>query len=180
MSKNKKYFERHDFSDLPPKYIQRIGALADSELINGYVKVMERWESIYKNADKYICNILIEIPYNEKILEILEDKLKKKTKISSIFSESAIISKERQELVSKFDFHKFVKDGTLQRKMSKDVKIALVLNEKEAGLSFQTNKNEPDMSKMFYSSSEPFHEWCYDYFDETWQTSSAFQEAKLM
>lgn len=180
MSKNNKYFESHDFSHMPTKYIQRIGALADSELVSGYVKVIEIWESIYKNADKYICNVLIEIPYNEKILQVLEDKLRHKTKISSIFSESAIISKERQELVSKFDFGRFVKEGVLERKMAKDVKIALVLNEKEAGLSFPTTEGEPDMSKMFYSSSESFHEWCHDYFKELWDTSSVFQEAKLM
>lgn len=179
MSKNKKYFENHDFSDLPQKYIQRIGALADSEIITGYVKVMEKWESIYKNSTDYICNILIEIPYNEKILQVLEDKLKHKTKISSIFSESAIISKERQDLLSKFDFAKYVKDGILERKMRKDVKIALVLNEKEAGLSFPSDKGEPDMSKMFYSSAESFHEWCLDYFDESWKTATAFQETKL-
>lgn len=179
MSGNKKYFDNHDFYNLPSKYMQRIGALSDSKLINGYVKVMEKWEEIYKNADKYICNILIEIPYNEMILQILEDKLKHKTRILSVFSESAIISKERQELVAKFDFTKFVKDGMLERKMSKDAMIAIVLNEREAGLSFPTDKYEPDMSKMFYSSSEQFHEWCYDYFNDVWSKSTAFQETKL-
>ncbi|HXG73433.1 MAG TPA: transcriptional regulator [Candidatus Nitrosotenuis sp.] len=179
MSKNKKYFESHDFTDLAQKYIQRIGALADSEIITGYVKVMEKWESIYKSASEYICNILIEIPYNENILKVLEDRLKHKTRISSIFSESAVISKARQDLLSKFDFAKYVKDGILERRMRKDVKIALILNEKEAGVSFPSDKDEPDLSKMFYSSSEPFHEWCLDYFNDSWKVSTAFQETKL-
>jgi predicted transcriptional regulator len=180
MSKNKKYFETHDFSDLPPKYIQRIGALAESELVIGYIKVMEKCEDMYNNAKDYICNILIEIPYNEKLLEILESKLKQKTKISSIFSETAVISKERQQMLSKFDFAKHIKAGTLERKMKKDVKIALVINESEAGVSFPISTGEPDMSKMFYSSSEPFHEWCLDFFSESWKNSTTFQEAKLM
>ena len=180
MSKNKKYFENHNFSGLPPKYVQRIGGLAESELITGYVKVIERWESIYKNAKEYIYNILIEIPYNEKLLQTLESKLTSKIRIASIFSEAAIISKERQELLAKFDFSKFVKDGTLERRMKKDVKIALVLNEKESGLSFPTDKGEPDMSKMFYSSSEQFHEWCLDFFNDSWKDATSFQETKLM
>ena len=180
MSKNKKYFESHDFTDLPPKYIQRIGALAGSEMVVGYVKVMEKCEDMYKNSRQYICNVLIEIPYNEKLLEVLESKLKQKVKITSIFSENAVISKERRELLSKFDFAKHIKAGTLERKMKKDVRISIVLNEKEAGVSFPTSAGDPDMSKMFYSSAEPFHEWCLDLFNESWKNSTAFQETKLM
>jgi len=179
MIKNRKYFESHDIMDLPIKYIQRIGALADSRLITGYVKVMEEWENIYKNAKEYIYNILIEIPYNESLLRILENKLENKIKISSIFSETGIVSKERCDLLSKFNFSKFVKNGLLERKMMKNVKIAMVLNESEVGLSFPTSEGEPDMSKMFYSSDKLFHEWCLDFFNEYWKNSTAFQESKI-
>ncbi|WP_042686784.1 helix-turn-helix transcriptional regulator [Candidatus Nitrosotenuis chungbukensis] len=179
MIKNKKYFESHDLMDIPTKYIQRIGALADSKLITGYVKVMEEWENIYKNSKKYIYNILIEIPYNEGLLKILENKLENKTKIESIFSEDMVVSKERRDLLSKFNFSKFIKSGALERKMMKNVKIAMVLNENEAGLSFPTNEGEPDMSKMLYSSDKSFHEWCFDFFNESWKNATAFQESKI-
>ena len=39
----------------------------------------------------------------------------------------------------------------LKRRMKKDVKIIVVLNEKEATVSFPSNKNEVDLSQMFYS-----------------------------
>lgn len=179
MIKNRKYFEVHDLTVLPVKYIQRIGALSDSKVITGCVKVMEEWENIYKNAKEYICNILIEIPYNENLLKILESKLENKVKILSIFSETVIVSKERQELLSKFNFSKFVKNGTLEKKMIKIIKIAMVLNENEAGISFPTNEGEPDMSKMLYSTEKSFHEWCLDFFNECWKNSTAFQESKI-
>jgi predicted transcriptional regulator len=179
MSKNKKYFENHDFADLSIKHVQRIGALLDSELITGYVKVMEQWETVYKNAKEYIFNILIETPYNEKLLKILEAKLNNKIKIASIFSDHVIIPKERNEILAKFDFTKFVRDGFLERKMKSGVKIGIVLNEKEAGLSFPSNDGEPDMSKMFYSKDDSFHEWCLDFFNDCWKRSTLFQEAKL-
>ncbi|RJQ26773.1 transcriptional regulator [Candidatus Parcubacteria bacterium] len=179
MIRNKKYFENHSFWDLSIKYVQRIGALLESEQIVGYVKVMEQWESIYKNAKEYICNILIETPYNEKLLKIIDSKLSNKIKILSIFSESAIVPKERQELLTKFNFSKFVKDEILQRKMKKDAKVALILNEKEAGLSFPTDSGEPDLSKMFYSTDNLFHEWCLDFFNDVWKVSNTFQEAKI-
>jgi predicted transcriptional regulator len=180
MIKNKKYFETHDIMGIPTKYIQRVGALADSKLITGYVKVMEEWENIYKNSREYICNILIEIPYNESLLKILENKLENKTKIASVFSDEVVVSKERRDLLNRFNFSKFVKNGTLERKMTKDVKIAMVLNENEAGLSFPTNAGESDMSKMLYSSDKLFHEWCFDFFNETWKNATAFQESKII
>ncbi len=179
MIKNKKYFDGHDLMVLPAKFVQRISALADSKMITGYVKVMEEWENIYKNTKEYICNILIEIPYNESLLRVLESKLENKVKISSIFTETVIVPKERQELLAKFNFSKFVKNGTLEKKMIKGVKIAMILNENEAGLSFPTNDGEPDMSKMFYSSENSFHEWCLDLFNECWKNAAAFQESKI-
>jgi predicted transcriptional regulator len=179
MIRNKKYFENHSFWDLPVKYIQRIGALLESEQISGYVKVMEQWENIYKNAKEYICNILLEAPYNEKLLKTIDSKLSNKIKILSIFSESAIVPKERQDLLTKFDFSRFVKEETLQRKMKKDARTALILNEKEAGISFPTDSGEPDISKMFYSSDHLFHEWCLDFFNDAWKASNVFQEAKI-
>ena len=178
MVKNKKYFEIHDFDGLSLKYIQRIGALAESELISGYVKVMEKWENIYKNSNEYIYNILIDIPYNKEILDTLQSKLNNKVHVLSIFSETAAVPDERQELLNKYDFSKFIKDETLKKRMIKEQRIALVLNEKEAGISFPI-KNEPDMSKMFYSLNDSFHEWCKDFFIDVWNTASSFQETKL-
>lgn len=180
MSKNLKYFETHDFSDLPFKYIQRVGALADSQLVTGYVKVTEKCEEMYKNANKYICNILVEIPYNDRLLQILESKLRHNTHIASIFSENAIVSKDRRNLLPKFNFTKFINNGSLERRMRKDVKTVIFLNEEEAGLCFPTADGEPDISKMFYSTNVLFHEWCHDFFSDCWRDSASFQEEKLM
>ena len=179
MIKNKKYFETHDFADTSIKFMQRIGALAMSEQITGYSKIAECWEEIYKNADKYIFNILIDVQYNEKILEILQNKLANKVNIQSIFSEKAIIPSKRQELLTRYDFSKHVKGELLKRKMSKESKIALIMNEKEAGICLPTINGETDMSKMFYGKDELFHEWCRDFFVEEWSKSSAFQESKI-
>jgi predicted transcriptional regulator len=178
MVQNKKYFENHDFGELAQKYIQRIGALAETEFVVGYSKVMEKWENIYKNSQKYIYNVLVDIPYNEEILDILQVKLEKKTHVFSIFSETASVPDERQKLLDKYDFSRFIKDEILKRKMIKSQKISLVLNEKEAGISFPS-QNEPDMSKMFYGSSDSFHQWCRDLFMDLWGSASSFQESKL-
>jgi len=63
LSKNRKYLKDHDFGDIPKKFLQRIGSLEKVEHIRGFVKVLEKWGKIYKNADKYLCDVLFEVPY---------------------------------------------------------------------------------------------------------------------
>lgn len=180
ISKNEKYFHRHTFGDLQKKFINRIGSLSDSKIINGYVKVSEKWKQIYKNADKYIFNILVEVSYASDLMEIIKKKLNNKVVINSVFSDETIVSNERKSSISKINISEFIENETLVRRMKKGVKVALILNEKEAGISFPTRENEIDLSKMIFSSNSEFHEWCFDYFKYIWESSGSFQETKLI
>src|SRR5205823_9140053 len=47
LSRNKEYFSGHTLGDIPIKFIQRIGALDNSEYIHGMVAVIELWKHIY-------------------------------------------------------------------------------------------------------------------------------------
>jgi len=179
VSQNRKYFKNHNFSDLPQKFIQRIGALEKGQYIKGFVKVLEQWKEIYKNSDEYICNILSEVHYSVDLIEPIVQKVKKGIKLNSILSESAIIPKERKQILEKLGLKKLMETGRIERKMKKDVKVVVVLNEKEACVMFPTIDEEADMSEMFYSNDPLFHEWCLDYFEYCWNKSGVFQEAKL-
>ena len=178
VSKNKKYFKNHDFGDIPTKFIQRIGVLDSGQHVKGFVKVFEQWKELYKSANEYIFNTLSEVPYTMDLVEPLVENLKKGVRVNSIFSESAIIPKERKKVLSKIDFKKFIEKGLLERRMRKDVQVVVVLNEKEAGIMFPI-RDEADISEMFYSSDPLFHEWCLDYFRYCWHDSGTFQENKL-
>lgn len=179
LSQNRKYFQNHDFGDLPQKFIQRIGALEKGKHIKGFVKVLEQWKSIYKNSDTYIHNILFEVPYESDLLETLVKKVNKGVKVNSIFSESAIIPKDRKQTLEKFGFKKLIEQGSIERKMRENVQITVILNEKDACVTFPKSDGEIDMSEMFYSDDNDFHEWCLDYFKYCWDNASVFQENKL-
>lgn len=179
VSKNKGYFKDHHYGDIPQKFVQRIGALSSGKQITGFVKVLEQWKEIYKNSNEFIYNILSEVSYSSDLMEPLLTKLQNGVKVNSIFSESAIIPKERKTVIEKVNFKKFIANDMLARKMKKDVKVVVVLNEKEAGVMFPTFDGEPDLSKMFYSQNDTFHEWCLDYFRDCWNNADMFQESKL-
>jgi predicted transcriptional regulator len=179
MAENKKYFKKHDFGDLPDKFIQRISALNSGKHIVGFVKVMEQWNDVYKNATKYIFNILSEVSYNSDLIKTLVEKLEKNIIVHSIFSESTIIPQERKKTLEKINFKKFIQNGNLERKMRKNIKISVLLNEKEACIMFPNINEETDLREMFYSDDPVFHEWCLDYFEFCWQNAGIFQEGKL-
>ena len=179
ISENKKYFENHNFGELPPKFQHRIGELYEQKHIKGFVRVLEKWKEVHNNATKYIYNILTEVPYSKDIIDIVEEKLNNKIKIHSIFSENAIIPEERKTIFKIKNFNKFIKDDLLVRKMIKQVSVVVLLNEKESCIIFPNLNGEPDMGEMFYSTDPQFHEWCLDYFDHSWKNSTSFQESKL-
>ncbi|HJT09738.1 MAG TPA: transcriptional regulator, partial [Candidatus Nitrosotalea sp.] len=115
LSKNRKYFENHDFGDVPMKFIQRIGALAGGQQIKGFVKVLEQWKSIYKNADDFVYEIFTEVPLD--LIEPLLTKVKKGIKLNYIFAESVIVPKGRKELLDKLGLKDLINKGLVERKM---------------------------------------------------------------
>ncbi|MEO9277262.1 MAG: ArsR family transcriptional regulator [Nitrososphaera sp.] len=176
ISRNKKYFKAHDFDQLPFKYIQRLGALQSGQHVKGFVKVQERWKDVYKNAEKYIYNILFEVPYTPDITELLVKRISSGVMLRSIWSESAIIPKDRKQALEKFKEQ--IQQGKIERKMQDDVKTIVILNEKEAGVMFPAS-GEVDMSEAFFSDDKMFHEWCLDYFKDCWDSAGPFRETKL-
>jgi hypothetical protein len=99
--------------------------------------------------------------------------------VQSIFSETAIVPKARKKLLEKMDFQKLIDSKQVERKMKKTVKTVVVLNEKEACVSFPKIDGDSNITEMFYSNDPMFHEWCLDYFRYSWYGSDIFKERKL-
>ena len=177
ISNHEEYFQEHSFGDMPHKFVQRIGALADAELIRGFTGVEETWREIFSNAKEYVYGLLVEEPIG--LIEPIIDKAKQGIEVHSIFSTTAIIPKNREKIISKLGVEKLIQDGIIQRKIKNDIKVAVILNEKEGGIMFSTIKGEPDIGKMFYGDSDLIHEWCLDYFRYSWYNAQPFREEKL-
>lgn len=177
LSKNMKYFNLHNFGDMPKKFYMRIGQLSSGEYIKGLGTILEKWKDVYNNAEEYICLLTSEI-----ILDLgkpLVEKLKKGVKLQYILSETCTVPKGREENMKKIDFKKYIQDGIAERKMLKSVPTAIVLNEKEGFIAFPDIEGDPDLSEIFYGNDPDFHEWCFDYFNYYWNKAGSFNESKL-
>jgi len=179
-TENKQFFKNHTLGNLEDKFIQRIGALENKKHVKGYVKTLEKWRQIQGNAEKYIYNILSEVPYTVDIVEMISKQLKNDLHIRSVFSDKVIIPEGRKKIFEEKDFQKYVKSGNLERKFKKGVTIVVLVTDKESAIFFPNFEGTPDLSEMFYGSNPKFREWCYDYFTWCWDNGTSFQESKLL
>lgn len=179
ISENRQYFKTHSIGNLETKFIQRLGSLHDNNNIKGFVAVLEKWQKIHENAEKYIYNILPEVPYSTDIIDVILAKLANRVQIRSIFSANVVIPEKRKKIFEEKGFQKYVVDGLLERKIKKAITVVVLVTDKEAAVFFPNTAGEPDLGSMFVSSDPNFHDWCYDYFDWCWKTSTSFEESRL-
>lgn len=178
LSKNRKYFEHHNFGGVPNKFVLRIGQLSNGVYVKGVTKVLEKWRDIFIHSQEYIYGILVEEPID--LIEPLITKAKKGVKVQSIFSENTLVSKTRKKTLEDLGFDKLIDSKQVERKMKKNVKTVVVLNEKESCVSFPKLDGDSSITEMFYSDDPTFHEWCLDFFRYNWYGSDIFQERKLI
>jgi predicted transcriptional regulator len=182
LSRNKEYFSTHTLgAETRMKFIQRIGALNNSEYVSGLVAVIELWKRIYRESREYIFGMLPQIPLD--LIETVIPKIKVEggIKFNYILPQKAMVPKKRSELLESAGFNNLIKDGIVERRMVDRMQIATVLNEKQATVMFPIAKGqeEADMNSVFYSEDPLFHEWCMDYFRYSWHNSKSFDESKL-
>jgi predicted transcriptional regulator len=177
LSKNRKYFESHQFGGVPQKFVLRVGQLSSGEHVKSVTKVLEIWRDIFESSKKYVYGILVEEPLD--LIEPIVKRAKAGVKVKSVFSEATHVPKNRKKILDKLGLDDLIKKNQIERKMKKEVKTVVVLNEKEACVSFPDHDGETNITEMFYSKNPSFHEWCLDYFRYIWFGSDLFQERKL-
>jgi len=177
LAEHEQYFEEHTLGDLPMKFIQRIGALYNGEVIHGVVRVFEKWKMIYHDAKEYVYEILAQIPLD--LIEPKVGRIQSGIKYSYILGQDVVVPKGRTELLQKLGWRDLMARGLIERKMADKVQIVTVLNERQASVLFPDLKGEADLNTMFYNEDPLFHEWCLDYFRYKWYGSDIFDESKV-
>jgi predicted transcriptional regulator len=174
---HKEYFQEHTLSNLPLKFIHRIGSLNNCEVVVGVMAVLQRWKMVYNNSRLYIREIISQVPID--LIETIAERINNNVKFSYIFPNDVVIPKGRNELLKKLGWTNMIFKGMVERRLVDKVSTVVIFNEKESCISFPTLKGEPDLNIMFYSQDDSFHEWCEDFFSYEWIRAKQFDESKL-
>ncbi|HET7643743.1 MAG TPA: hypothetical protein VFK40_09565 [Nitrososphaeraceae archaeon] len=174
---NQEYFKEHDFGDLPIHFINRISDLSNSTIVRGYPLIHEKICEMYENCTEYIFNVLHEVYYSKDILDLLESKLKKDDRFvtKTIFSQYPIIPKGYKKIIKDYNFSHYKLNNQIQQKAINEVKVSLILTDKESILIFpRIEKLAADTTTILYSNDKNFHKWSFDYFIELWNIAHDF------
>lgn len=171
------FFVDHSLGDLPPKFIQRMGAFQNCEIVHGVMAILQRWKNLYSDSEKYIKEIMGQVPLD--LIETISIKIERGVRFSYIFASNTVVPKGRIELLQKVGWRNFISKGLVERRMLPEVKVMTIFNEKMGCVLFPDKKGEPDLNLMFYGEDKEFLEWCADLFSYQWEKAGPFDEGKL-
>jgi predicted transcriptional regulator len=175
--RNRDFFLDHSLGDLPPKFIQRMGAFQNCEIVHGVMAILQRWKNLYSESEKYIREIMAQVPLD--LIETVSSRVEAGVKFYYIFASNAVVPKGRTQLLQKVGWRNFISRGLVERRMLPEVKVMMIFNEKQGCVLFPNMKGEPDLNMMFYGEDEEFLEWCADLFNYQWEKAGPFDESKL-
>jgi predicted transcriptional regulator len=201
LAKNKDYFSDHILGQLPLKFIQRLGALSDSQYLDNQVAVFEYQREILSKAQNYLYIIIPLIPLYliDSIMLRLEanetnsGRNVPEMQLKYLLPYNAILPKKRHNDLRHSAFYELLNKEIVQRRMTERVHVGIIINESQSMVMFPTiakkgstrvrggeeGQEEIDMNSGFYSTDSIFHEWCVDYFNYMWHIAKPFNRNKL-
>jgi len=179
LSKHNQFFQTHTMGNLDPKFIRRVGDLANSKYVEGMGPVLETLKRIAKESEKTIDIITTQYPLDTA--RVVVEKANQNIHIRYIFDHHTTVpQKEREELLKNTSWRKHISNGIVKRKMVEKLHVCLTLTEKEGILFFPDLKGNNDMVSGFFSADPIFLDWCNDFFEHSWNHSDSFDESKLV
>lgn len=175
---NKKFFETHSLSFLPTKFVQQIGSLQESDLINDAAKNTKKFYELVEESTKQVKFIDMPSVLDVKN-EIFSKIFQKDIKMQYILDVNSKIPKKWIEFTEKIGEEDLISQGIIQKRMTSNSHIMMFTSEKSAGLMFPKLNGDIDIQNLWHSKDKKFIDWCTDYFDHVWQNSHSFVKQKI-
>ncbi len=156
--KNKNYFLSHSPSFLPQSFAERIGELTEGKLVGHFNLVLEHVKDTILEAREFVWLISDQpvVPTTSLGNAFYSRRLPVRLLLEEGF-DLKDFSAAKSVLPEKFEI------ATM-----KDVKIAMAINEKVAGVCFPGLDGKIDFGVGFYGTGPQFRGWCSDLFEFSW------------
>ncbi len=164
--RHREYFLSHDLSVLPEGFVERIGALSMTEFRSHFSEVLDRIRTTVSEAREYSW-LMVDKPV--------------------LVGRVDVTSLGPRDLPAKFIFDDRVSQKVFNAvkaayprseiALIEDVKIALGVTEKSAGVIFPSEHGKLDFGSGFFGEDRRFHEWCGDLFEYHWARSQRAHQA---
>jgi len=170
---NKNFILHHRISSLPFEFIERIGELEGCQNKENAGTVFRHIQKVVGSSQEYVWAIADHQVVN--LAELIASKAIRKDDNNVnwriILPPATCKSIDFRQLMKSFE--NILRNKIELRMMEdKEIKIALILNEQMAGVSFTTTMEQQiDFNTGFKGNNPKFHKWCHDLFLFYWTKS---------
>jgi molybdate transport repressor ModE-like protein len=179
INKYRKFFEDHTIKDIPDKFVQRIGALQNCEVVENVTPILERLKKLESGAKQYL-RIMASQAWPEEG-KIFAECAKNDVEVWYIIGRNTVFPKEVIETVSPA-IDELQKSGKIKGKMLDTVSIALYISDSQSAAMLPNMKGDVDMSMLLVGSDPSFNEWCLELFNHFWERAgpASLNKAKIV
>ena len=164
------FLEDHALSQIPDKFLKRIGVLENCEIVTSITAIFERLKKLEMGATNQLKVIVPQAWVDEG--NILVNRAINGVEVSYIVGRNTIFPKEVLESV-RANLEKLGREGKIKRRMVEKVEIAVYISDGNCATMFANRKGEIDMNTLFIGNDPSFYEWCLDIFNYAWSRAGS-------
>ncbi len=159
-------FEDHTLKNVPDKFVHRLGALQNCNVIKNVTAVFEKLKKLELNTKKCL-RVMVSEAWPEEG-RILVDRAMNGVDVLGMFGRNTVFP---QEVIDSVIPHidRLEKSGKIKRKMLDTVELAIYISDSESAVMLPNIKGEVDMSMLLVGNDSIFNEWCLDIFNHFWE-----------
>lgn len=159
--KNKQYFSEHNVWQLPTSFVNRLGELSQSVLVNELIEDMVRWEELIKAAEEHVWVMTPQVM--PALSRATGERLVKGIKLRSLLSEQL---SETSKTYAQKGQH-------VERKFLSDIPAIIIVTEKEGSVSFPLLNGQIHHAG-FFGKDKLFLNWVNELFVYYWDKAKKY------
>lgn len=157
LEKHKEYFLTHDLLSLPAPFVNRIGELAGASLSMDAMANINKAEQIARDARQFFWGGGMEQPM-KSVGSFADEHASRGVKFRFLFPEKYLSGSTDRAM----------QESNIECKGLSDIPVNLVVNEREAGISFRLTGGQADYIG-FLGADPAFLNWARDLFLYFWE-----------
>lgn len=166
-SQYRDYFLIHSVDQLPREYKVKLRDLTNSGYEDNILNFIRLMEGVIKGAEETVLLLVDQFPLNH--LSIIMESIEKGVNYKIIEPKERLLNPDLDALApqesTKLDRIKMTPN--VEQRMLDEVKILLVVSEKDAVAAFPTAEGNYDY-RGFRANEKNSHKWCIDLFQSYW------------
>ncbi len=154
------FLRTHDLSVIPGEYVNRLYLLAGTEAGSTFSDSLRHVEQVLNEAKEFAWFLSDQAMLNVEV--VLNGMRKSRASVRVLIPSSILPPADRR-------VNPVPRDVPLEVRALPEVRIAMALNERLAGICFGDFSGSIDYAKGFRGTSRDFRAWCQELFDHYWK-----------